>query len=135
MADHKSARRELAFRGWWLVCGWALVLFIVYLSLTPEPVQLTIEQGDKYGHVFAYATVMSWFANVYEKRAQRLQCALGFVALAVALEFAQRWTGYRSFELADMAAGTVGVCAGWALSWPRIPNYLRWAESFVRHSP
>jgi VanZ family protein len=132
--QQESARPELAYRRFWLVCGWVLVLFVIYLSLTPEPVQLTVEQGDKFGHVFAYATLMSWFANVYEKRTQRLRCALGFIALAVALEFAQRWTGYRSFELADMAAGTAGVLAGWFLASPRIPNYLRWIESLVQRA-
>ena len=133
MADRTpSPDPQLAFRGLWMACGWGLVLFVIYLSLTPEPVQLPVEQGDKFGHVFAYATLMSWFANLYEKRAQRLQYALGFVALAVALEFVQRWTGYRSFELADMAAGATGVVAGWVLAFPRIPNYLRWAESLVR---
>lgn len=126
----QTLRPQLAFRGFWVVCGWALIVFVIYLSLTPDPVQLTVEQGDKYGHAFAYAALMSWFANIYEKRVQRLQCALGFVALAVALEFAQRATGYRSFEVADMAAGAAGVLAGWFFASP----HLRWAERLVKRA-
>jgi glycopeptide antibiotics resistance protein len=34
----------------------------------------------------------------------------------VALEFAQEATGYRSFELADMAVNSLGVLLGWGIS-------------------
>ena len=118
----------LRIRRIWLVLGWLLVLFVIYLSLTPEPVQVPVEQGDKYGHVFAYAMLMSWFANLYELPMRRMQFAVGFVALGVALEFVQGWTGYRSFEVADMAADAVGVAGGWLFASPRIPNYLQWVE-------
>ena len=37
----------------------------------------------------------------------------GFVGMGIALEFVQGALGYRSFELADMAANTLGVAAGW----------------------
>jgi VanZ family protein len=49
------------------------------------------------------------------------------VALGIALEYAQRATGYRSFEVADMAADALGVAVGW-LAAPRLPNFLSWAE-------
>ncbi len=126
-----AALTRLRLRRYWLAVGWSLVLVIIYLSLTPEPIQLNVEQGDKYGHVFAYAALMSWFANIYDASIRRLQFALGFVALGVALEFVQGWTGYRSFELADMAADSAGVAAGWLCAAPRIPNYLRWTERML----
>ena len=122
---------ELRLRRYWLAVGWSLVFFIIYLSLTPEPVQLNVEQGDKYGHVLAYAALMSWFANIYDSSIRRLQFALGFVALGIALEFAQALTGYRSFELADMAADAAGVAVGWVCAPPRIRNYLRWTERML----
>jgi len=115
-------------RRFWLLLGWLLVLLIIYLSLTPHPVQVPVEQGDKLGHVVAYATLMSWFANLYEGSVRRRQFAIGFIALGIALEFVQGWTGYRTFEVADMAADTIGVAAGWIVAPPRIPNYLRGME-------
>jgi VanZ family protein len=126
-------------RWFWLMLGWLLVFFVIYLSLTPEPVQVPLEQGDKFGHVFAYAVLMSWFANLYESPARRLQFAIGFITLGVALEFVQRWSGYRTFEVADMAADAFGVAGGWLFATPRIPNYLRAAERLLdamkaRHS-
>jgi hypothetical protein len=132
MANENGARAPFLLRPYWLAIGWALVAFVIYLSITPEPVRVTLEQGDKFGHAFAYATLMSWFANLYETPAGRLRRAAGFVALGIVLEFVQRWTGYRSFELADMAAGATGVAIGWLLAPPRVPNYLRWLEKVFR---
>ena len=110
------------------------MLFIVYESLTPYPVELQVEQGDKLGHVAAYVALMSWFASLYEDAGERIACVLGCLALGVALEFAQRLTATRSFELADMAAGAVGVLIGLMLAPPRLPNYLRLAECIIRRS-
>jgi len=123
---------ELRIRRVWLFVGWMLVLIVIYLSLTPAPVQLPVEQGDKFSHVFAYFTLMSWFANLYPDRARRTRFAIGFVALGIVLEFLQQWTGFRSFEVTDMAAGAVGVALGWLLAPPRIPNYLSIADRFWR---
>jgi len=52
--------------------------------------------------------------------ARRAAYAIGLGALGVALEFAQRATGYRSFELMDMAANCAGIGLGAALKarWP-----------------
>jgi VanZ family protein len=121
----------LRFRYVWLLMGWLLVLFIVYESLTPHPVEIQIEQGDKIGHATAYLALMSWFANIYEDTSERVACVLGCIALAVGLEFAQRLTATRTYEVADMAAGAAGVLAGWLLAPPRLPNYLRLAERLV----
>jgi VanZ family protein len=112
-----------------------LVLLVIYLSLTPAPPHLPVRQGDKLSHALAYFALMSWFANLYGVLAQRLMFAGGLIALAVALEFVQRWTGYRTFEIADMAAGAVGVAAGWLLAPPLLPNYLRWLETLSGAGP
>jgi len=125
---------ELQGRRFWLVVGWALVLLVIYLSLTPTPIEVPLAQGDKLSHVLAYLVLMSWFANIYQSSIRRIEFALGFIVLGVGLEFVQRWTGYRSFEVADMAAGTVGVTIGWILAPPRMPNYLGIMESLWRNN-
>ena len=134
MPSQVTTPARLRYRSLWLLCGWLLALFIVYESLTPYPVELQVEQGDKLGHVAAYVTLMSWFANLYEDSRERVACVLGCLALGVALEFAQRLTATRSFELADMAAGAAGVMIGLMLAPPRLPNYLRLAEGIIRRS-
>lgn len=97
----------------WLVLGWGWVAAIVWLSLTRSPPTIDIEQGDKLGHFLAYGILMFWFCQLYPTTRARLGYALGFAALGVALEFAQRALGYRSYELFDMAANALGVTLGW----------------------
>jgi len=97
-----------------VVGGWLYAAAIVYLSLTPEPPVLgpELEYGDKLQHGLAYAGLMFWFSLVYRRWRARFAFALLWILLGVALEFAQRATGYRSFEIADMAANALGVAAG-----------------------
>lgn len=131
VADQSFAG-NLRFRRLWVVVGWLLILLVVYLSLTPAPIDLDFKQGDKFSHALAYLVLMSWFMNLYENLTQRLGYALGFIVLAVGLEILQQWTGYRSFEVADMMASATGIALGAILSPPRIPNFLLIAERFWR---
>jgi len=96
-----------------LAIGWAAVAVVIYLSVTPAPPQVDLDGGDKLGHFLAYAFLACWFGQFHAGRA-RAAYALGFVAMGVALEFVQGALGYRSLELADMAANTLGAAAGWA---------------------
>jgi VanZ family protein len=116
----------------WLFLGWMLVLLVIYLSVIPAPLELPMEQADKFSHALAYLVLMSWFANLYADHARRTAFAIGFIVMGVALEFIQRWTGYRSFEVADMVASGIGVIIGWLIAPPRLPNYLRLAERLWR---
>ena len=106
----------MRYRSLWLALGWSIVAAIVSLSLAPSPPELDLEQGDKLGHFAAYGTLMFWFCQLYVQRATRVAYATGFVAMGVALEFIQGTTGYRSFEVLDMAANTLGVLLGWGLA-------------------
>ena len=98
--------------------GWLWAAAIVWLSLTPSPpdLGLGLESADKLQHVAAYTLLMVLFAWVYRSRASRLGYAALWIALGVGLEFAQAATGYRDFEVADMAADAIGVAAGIALA-------------------
>lgn len=112
----------------WLGAGWLMVAGIVFLSLTPSPPDLGVEQGDKIGHFAAYGLTTLWFAQVYTARHQRVALFIGMVALGVAIEYAQRATGYRSFEVADMLADATGAALGWLAAAPRLPSLLAWLE-------
>ena len=106
----------MRLRAVWLVIGWSLVSGIIWLSLTPSPPSVGIEYSDKLGHLVAYGALMYWFCQLYALRTARLGYAIGFAAMGVALEFIQGALGYRTFELADMLANTVGVLLGWAVA-------------------
>ena len=120
--------QSLRFGRLWLAIGWSLVLLVVYLSLTPRPLEIPVEEGDKVGHMLAYAALMLWFSQLYFVSWKRLQVGCSLVALAIGLEFAQRYTGYRTFEVADMVAGGVGIVIGWCLAPPRGPAFLAYLE-------
>lgn len=115
----------------WLAIAWSLVAAVVYLSLAPMPVEIQAPGGDKYAHVAAYAALMLWFMQIYDGARARMVIALGLAALGVGLEFAQYYTGYRSFEYADMVANAAGVALGWLIAPPRMPNMLLRVEGLT----
>jgi VanZ family protein len=59
-----------------------------------------------------YGALMFWFAFLYRRTPTRFLYAIGFIAMGVAIEFIQPYTG-RNFEIADMAADALGVMIGW----------------------
>lgn len=106
--SRNSGVADLRGRAVWLTLGWVMVAAVVWGSLTPAPPSAG---NDKLGHFAVYGVLMFWFAQLYLRR---LAWAAGFIALGIALEFAQGWLGYRSFELYDMLANALGVLLGWA---------------------
>jgi VanZ family protein len=108
----------------WLTFGWALVAAIVYLSLAPVTIAIPAANGDKYGHIAAYAAVTFWFMQIYDTARPRLIVALALAALGGGLEILQYFTGYRSMEAADMVADVAGIAIGWIAGPPRTPNLL-----------
>jgi len=128
----ESAKSQpLRWFKWWLALGWLLVAAVIYLSLTPHPIEIDIAQGDKLGHILAYMTLMAWFAQLY-RRGLHGWWGLGFVALGVALEYAQGWTGYRTFDFYDMLADGTGVAAGWLLGGTPLARMLSGIERHIK---
>lgn len=106
--------------GLWRFLGWALVLTVIYLSLTPKPPSTDLQFGDKIGHVAAYAALMGWWLQIH-RRPERL--ALIFVLMGLALELLQSLGGARTGDVFDMAANSLGVGLGW-LSARLMPDWL-----------
>ncbi len=122
-------RRPLTWFSLWFAVGCGLVGLVVYLSLTPDPIQTPgIEFGDKIGHYLAYFSLVFWFSQLYlNPRHGRL--FLLFVLMGVLLEFVQAQTGYRTFQYADMAANTFGALCGWSLARTRCSQILLYIDS------
>lgn len=99
-----------------MALGWTWAGAIVWLSLTPSPPTVDFAESDKVGHFIAYGVLMFWFSMLYFKRASRAAYAAGFIAMGVGLEFVQGWLGYRTYEVFDMVANTIGVLLGLALA-------------------
>ncbi len=118
-------------RSLWHAIGFALIVFVIYQSLTPAPMALPGDEGSRLGHLAAYGTLMGWFSHLHEGRRRRIGLALGLVAMGTALEVIQGATGYRTTDLADAIANTLGVCLGWLLAPPRLPNFLAMAGRYL----
>jgi VanZ family protein len=112
-----------SLRRFWHGVGWFGIVLLLYLSLTPQPPEISIEQGDKLGHALAYAVLMGWWAQLLIATRQRLWLAAGLVTLGIAIEYAQGWTGWRTFDYVDMLADAAGVVLGWVVAVPT-PNLL-----------
>ena len=97
-----------------IAAGWAWAAAIVWLSLTPAPPKVDFSHSDKLGHFLGYGFLMFWFAQLYVSRNTRIAYALGFCVMGVGLEFLQGYLGYRTYEVFDMYANTLGVLLGWA---------------------
>ena len=76
----------LRFLRLWQTIGTVLIGFVVYLSLTPHPIEVPVEHDGKYGHGLAHATMIFWFAQLDARQRTRLAYAIGLVAAGAALE-------------------------------------------------
>ena len=119
-----------AFRRKWLVIGWVLVGLIVGGSLMPGLPSSDVQHVDKIQHVCAYFLLMNWFAQAM--RLRRASIAVAVFAMGVAVELLQGMTGWRTYDMYDMAANTTGVLLGWLAAPPRGPDlYARVAAAYA----
>lgn len=109
---------DLRYRSLWLVVGYMLVSFVVYLSVTSEPPDPNIDIPfiDKFFHALAYFILMFWFSQIYHIKKQRLFYAVALVLMGILMEYIQSFDPARTYEIEDMVANTVGVLIGILLS-------------------
>ena len=131
MAQSKYKLLKLRNLALWI--GYSLVAVLVYVCLTPNPPDTSVVRfGDKIAHFAGYALLFLWFAQVYQRSAQ-FKPAVALVMLGVAVEIAQSFTNYRSFEYADMLANTTGVIIGWLLAATPAASLLYLFEQHFYH--
>lgn len=73
--------------------------------------------GDKILHATAYA-VLGFIPALHERWPTLTGTLLGAILLGVMLEFAQRLSPGRTFEVADMAANACGALCGLIVALP-----------------
>jgi VanZ family protein len=76
-----------------------------------------LQISDKLLHFVAYA-VLAFLPTLHERWPALAATLLGAVALGVLLEFAQRLSPGRNFEIADMVADACGVLCGLIVALP-----------------
>jgi VanZ family protein len=123
----------LGYRRAWLAGGWLLVGLVIFLSLTPHPPEpFTFSNVDKFEHTLAYASLALWFGQIYLSARSRMMAAVLLVGLGIGLEFVQRWTGFRYFDVWDMVAGSIGVLIGFLLARTALGRLFVFIEAKLR---
>jgi VanZ family protein len=89
----------------------SIVLTIFVLSLMPGPPG--VPGSDKLHHFLAYAGCMFAWALALSTPKSRFIALILICAMGVLIEFLQGWSGWRTFEVADMIANALGATFGW----------------------
>ena len=126
----QAFRAALQHPRWWVVMGLLWVAIIVAGCFAPSQPDVGVLGFDKVLHISAFAGLAFWFGAVYEKRRHLLIAAL-LITLGLAIEIAQGQTGYRSGDMFDLIADTIGVALGIGLARTRLANALRYIEARV----
>jgi VanZ family protein len=118
MAVNLGLREQRWLRLLWVVS----TLLVIVGSLLPgsSPPMRALGQlqiSDKLMHLAAYL-VLAFLPALHERRPAVVAAFVGAIALGIGLEFAQRLTPGRAFEVADMAADGAGVLCGLVLALP-----------------
>jgi len=126
--------RSPRYRRIWLLLGWGMVAAVTVLSLIPLEVDLG-EGRDKVAHFVAYGSLSFWFAIMFGSRGRQLAIAIAFAGMGVVIEYLQRMTGYRTFDVEDMVANAIGAGLGWGLAQTPLKNLLVWIEGIFPGTP
>ena len=121
-------RARLRYYPLWKGIGLGLVGLVIYLSLTPDPIDAGEVGGVSFGHFLAYLTLMFWFAQLHRGWVARLAVAAAIMMLGIGLEFVQGLTTYRSFDPMDMRDNGIGIALGLAIGSTRLGEALEWIE-------
>jgi hypothetical protein len=116
---------EVPLRKAWLLLGFGFVALVVYLSLTPNPIDTGRLGEIKIGHFIAYAWLVLWFSQLVETMIARWRIWAAFALLGVLLEYVQAETGYRGFAYEDMRDNALGAAAGLALAFTPLGAVLQ----------
>lgn len=124
---------DLKLRFLWLTIGYALVVMVVFLSLTSSPVVIdpSFPYEDKFFHALAYFTLMAWFSQIYHDSFQRNMFAVVFVFMGVILEYLQSFDPNRYFEFGDMVANSIGVAVGFFVALSSAKNILHRVDKII----
>jgi hypothetical protein len=120
--------RPLHFRVFWLALGIALLVMVLYLTLSAPGLERRFPGGDKMAHASGFFALMFWYAALFERRFLIL-LGLALLALGGVIELAQGWMAIgRRAEWADFFANGVGIAVAAGVSLLSRHSWLQWVE-------
>jgi VanZ family protein len=108
----------------WRMAGWLGIALTLAVSLMPPALDSSGSHIDKIVHLFGYAVLTFWWAQLVTRR--RWKLAIAVVLFGVAIELLQGLTPARQPDLLDALANSSGVLLGWlaARLLPNLPQHL-----------
>ncbi len=94
-----------------------LVIFIACLLPLKVPQEISISFFDKWVHLIIYGWLALWFAPLSKHKNFLL---LALIFMGIGIEFLQSLTSYRTGDILDIAANSLGAFLGMALAKKRI---------------
>ena len=105
------------YRRLWLLLGWLYVLLVLYGSLSRVPdIDMPFDNTDKLIHFLMYFILAGWFVQLYSRRSQRIVILGSAILLGIIIEFLQGLTAYRSFDMLDALANSIGAISAFLLA-------------------
>ncbi|MDW2983033.1 MAG: VanZ family protein [Rhodanobacter sp.] len=115
----------------WSVLGGAIMLWVLWMALTPDPgITLAFPYGDKLLHAATFTCLMGWWGNVYSERRSRSWAALGCLAFGIFIEFAQWLDPPRDADALDVLADGVGIVIALLLLRTSLASVLASVEAW-----
>ena len=130
MPNASGIAEGLRRRALWVLVGSGFVLLVIYLSVTPQPLNVPKWHALNVGHMMAYAWLMFWFSQIYRKPLPRVGIAVGFLALGIGLEYVQAMIG-RDFAYTDMRDDGIGIAIGALLAQTPLGRSLALIERWL----
>lgn len=119
----------------WLFLGVALILLVVYFSLTSTAALAMPGNTDKIYHCFSYMCLMGWWLQLFPRALIRLLLAVAFTLLGVGMEVLQSFHPLRYFDVGDMLANSCGVILAWLLGLTAFDQLLyRFENRFINRT-
>ncbi len=128
MDNRLRAEFELKLQKLWFGLAFIGLLALGVVSLIPAP---DLGGNDKIGHFIAYAMLSAWFSLLVEQRRTLWRILLGLIVYGLLLEFLQGLTSYRSGDLADAVANSLGVMTGLGFYFSPLRRVLRKVDRWL----
>ncbi len=130
----RAVNPELRFKWLWLLLGYSLIVLVVFLSLTSDPVQVDtgLPYQDKVLHILAYFALVFWFVQIYHVRQHVFFWVVFFLCMGLLMEYLQGFESERYAEVGDMVANVLGVAIALVLSRTRLRYTLVRLERLIR---
>ena len=122
----------------WRVASLILMLFVLAATLVPEAwywpgrqqLATWLVAADKWAHTTTFAGLSVWFAGLYQRQVY-WRIGIGLAAFGVGIEICQLFVAYRSADVFDVVADTVGIAIGLTVALAGLGGWCLRLENWI----